>query len=249
MTKKKNKNKKTKRSNKPKKRKAVKAGKRSSKKLAKKKTAKSKKRKKIIRTRKSISIPFDFGNIRPDKERILVLVISIVFIATGMIFSNIISSLRPEQTVVAPPANKNIALEREIRKAVKGYPIEKMTPYIANKDPKTAAFLVAIAKKESNWGKNKPVLNGEDCYNYWGFRLKTAEMGSGGHTCFDSPKEAVDIVATRIDEMVKEQKLDSPRKMVVWKCGSDCEAAGGQEAANKWISDVGFYYNKFSDYL
>lgn len=215
-----------------------------------KKIIKSKKRKKIVRNKKSSSIPFDFGNIGPERERIMVLVISIIFLMTGMVFSNIIGGMKTEQTVaVAPQINKNAAFEREIKKMVKGYPIEKMTPYIANKDPKTAAFLVAIAKKESNWGKRVPVLNGEDCYNYWGFRLKSDRMGSGGHTCFDSPREAVDIVATRIDEMVKEENVDSPGEMVAWKCGSDCNATGGRASANKWISDVGFYYNKFSDYL
>jgi hypothetical protein len=220
--------------------------------LKRKKAVKSKKHKKISKIRRIINTPLNFGKISPSRERILVLIISIIFVATGMIFANVfnIKNEQPEQiSTVHFSAKKNAKLEKEIKDMVQGYPIEKMTPYIADKNPKTAAFLVAIAKKESNWGKQKPVLDGKDCYNYWGFRLKTDEMGSGGNSCFDSPKEAVDIVATRIDELVNEEKIDSPKEMVVWKCGSDCEAAGGQEAANKWISDVGYYYNKFSDYL
>jgi hypothetical protein len=34
--------------------------------------------------------------------------------------------------------------------------------------------------------------------------------------------------------------------MVVWKCGSDCEATGGEAAARKWISDVSLYFNKLN---
>lgn len=121
---------------------------------------------------------------------------------------------------------------------VKGYPIEKMLPYILEKDSKVAAFYIAIAKKESNWGKRVPVLNGEDCYNYLGYRGQRERMGTGGHTCFDSRKDAVDTISKRIEELITKYDRDTPAEMVVWKCGSSCAATGGQAAANKWIADV-----------
>jgi hypothetical protein len=68
-------------------------------------------------------------------------------------------------------------------------------------------------------------------------------MGSGGHTCFDSPQEAVTIVGARISQLVNEENIDTPEKMIVWKCGYDCdgpEAAGSQ----KWIKDVDYYYRQ-----
>jgi len=134
-------------------------------------------------------------------------------------------------------------LEKEIKEMVKGYPIESMIPYIAQQDRTVAAFMIAIAKKESAWGKRVPVLNGQDCYNYWGYRGKRRLMGTGGHTCFNSPKDAVATVAKRIETLVNEKGKDTPAKMVLWKCGSDCSVTGGQAAANKWISDVTTYFN------
>jgi len=131
-------------------------------------------------------------------------------------------------------------LEREITEMVKGYPIESMVPFIAQKDKAVAAFLVSIAKKESSWGEHAPVKNGKDCYNYWGFRMDSDTMGSGGHTCFKNPRQAVNSVSSRIFELINEEKLNSPRKMVVWKCGYDCSGQSSYDV-NKWISDVSFY--------
>lgn len=136
--------------------------------------------------------------------------------------------------------------ENEIRDMVKGYPIEEMVPEIAKKDKTVAAFIIAIAKKESAWGKRVPVLNGQDCYNYWGYRGIRDKMGTGGHTCFNSPKDAVDTVAKRIEFLVSNKKLNTPGKMVIWKCGSNCAVTGGQAAADKWISDVAMYFDKLS---
>lgn len=135
-------------------------------------------------------------------------------------------------------------LEKEIREMVSGYPIEDMAPYIASQDPTVAAFLVSIAKKESNWGKRVPVLDGRDCYNYWGYRGKSEEMGTGGHTCFKDKKEAVDTVAKRIETLALENRLDTPAEMIVWKCGYNC-AGHSEQSVNKWISDVAFYFKKF----
>lgn len=136
-------------------------------------------------------------------------------------------------------------LEEEIRRIVKGYPIEKMVPEIAKKDRMVAAFLVAIAKKESNWGKRVPVRDGQDCYNYWGYRGIREKMGSGGHTCFDSPRDAVDTVAKRLEMLVEREKLNTPEKMVVWKCGYDC-SWDSKTAVRKWISDVDLYFQKLN---
>jgi hypothetical protein len=137
-------------------------------------------------------------------------------------------------------------LEDEIRGMVRGYPIEEMVPEIAKRDRVVAAFIVGIARKESGWGVHVPVLNGQDCYNYWGYRGIRDRMGTGGHTCFNDPKDAVDTVAKRIEFLVSNKKLNTPQKMVIWKCGSNCSVTGGQAAANKWISDVGIYFDKLN---
>lgn len=136
---------------------------------------------------------------------------------------------------------KKEKLEKDLSVLVEGHPIQLMIPYIVEKDRKTAAYLVGIAKKESNWGKRKPVLNGEDCYNYWGFRAKRERMGSGGHTCFDTPKEAVDVISKRIDQIIERNDVESAQDLLVWKCGSDCSVTGGQAAADKWAVDVDMY--------
>lgn len=134
-------------------------------------------------------------------------------------------------------------MEEEINKMVDGYPIKKMTPLIAQLDTRVAAFVIAIAKKESNWGKRVPVLNGEDCFNYWGYRGIREKMGTGGHTCFDSPRDAVETVSRRINDLVQAE-IDTPQEMVIWKCGSSC-AGHSEYSVDKWISDVEMYFEKF----
>lgn len=124
---------------------------------------------------------------------------------------------------------------------MRGYPMEAMAPYIAQEDPQVAAFLIAIAKKESAWGKRAPKLHGQDCYNYWGFRQKRVRMGSGGHTCFDSPREAVRVVSARIEDLI-DKKYDTPQKMIVWKCGFSCQDHSSMSIA-KWVQDVDYYYD------
>lgn len=152
-----------------------------------------------------------------------------------------------QQVMEIERINDKLSLEREIGAMVKGYPIEKMVPYIAQQDRTVAAFIVAIARKESGWGKHVPVLNGQDCYNYFGYRGQRKLMGTGGHTCFNSPQDAVNTVAKRIKTLVEEQGRDTPEKMVLWKCGSDCESTGGQAAADKWISDVDTIFRKINE--
>ena len=136
--------------------------------------------------------------------------------------------------------------EARVREMVKGYPIEAMVPYIIEKDQTVAAFLIGIAKKESNWGKRVPVLNGQDCYNYWGYRGQRRLMGTGGHTCFNSRKDAVDTVAKRIEFLVSNKKLNTPEKMIIWKCGSSCAGHSSYSVA-KWISDVELYFEKLNN--
>lgn len=272
MIQKKNKNKKTNRANKPKNKivkkalktkrsksvgfksalkKSAKSRKVSAKKITKNKKSKIIKCEKKNRYYKKSSSLITLGDSSPSRKKFLVFVILIIFVATGMIFVNIFGNKKQSENISVAPVvvNKSSKLEREIKQMVSGYPIEKMTPYIAKKDPKVAAFLVAIAKKESNWGKRRPVLNGQDCFNYWGFRLKTERMGSGGHTCFDSPQEAVDTVADRIDEMVNEEKIISPNEMIVWKCGYGCKNSEKTNSELKWIKDVSYYYNELGRYL
>jgi len=127
---------------------------------------------------------------------------------------------------------------------VTGYPIVDMVPYISQRDQRVGHFLVAIAKKESDWGKHTPKKDGKECYNYWGYRGPENTTDSG-YSCFDSPGHAVEVVGNRIEKLVN-QNIDTPAKMVVWKCGSNCEAAGGQAAADKWISDVATYVAKLN---
>lgn len=189
-----------------------------------------------------------FGNIGKEYRKTLLLLIGIILVSSLMIFQNMTKveekiQQQPTPKVAGVESTRNIAREKEINDMVAGYPIERMTKYIAKQDPKVAAFLVAIAKKESAWGERKPILDGEDCFNYWGFRLKSDRMGSGGHTCFDSPEEAVAIVGSRLNHLVNEEKIDTPKEMVIWKCGYACngpEAAGSE----KWIKDVDYYYKQ-----
>ncbi|MFH0969252.1 MAG: hypothetical protein V1804_01970 [Patescibacteria group bacterium] len=143
-------------------------------------------------------------------------------------------------------ASKKEEFEKEVSKMVRGYPIEKMVPDIAEKDKLVATFLIGIAKKESGWGAHVPVLDGKDCFNYWGYRGIRKKMGTGGHTCFDSRKDAVDTVAKRLGTLIEDKQLNTPAKMVVWKCGSAC-SKDDQEAVRKWISDVDIYFKKLND--
>lgn len=187
-----------------------------------------------------------FGSIEPGVGKILLLIIAIVLVSSIFIIQNIIKinkEQEPAKAIAAIEIKRNFALEKEIGKMVTGYPIEKMIPFIAKQDEKVAAFMVAIAKKESAWGERVPVLNGEDCFNYWGFRLKSDRMGSGGHTCFDSPEEAVEIVGTRLSHLVNEEKIDTPKEMVIWKCGYGCDGPAA-EGSQKWIKDVDYYYKQ-----
>lgn len=134
-------------------------------------------------------------------------------------------------------------LEEEIRTMVSGYPIETMAPFIAKQDRVVAAFLVGIAKKESNWGRHVPTQNGRECYNYWGYK-GAGSLGHGmGYGCFATPEEAIAVVGGRLHTLAIENKNETPRDMVIWKCGSSC-AGHAPGSAEKWISDVDIYYSR-----
>ncbi|MDH4330605.1 MAG: hypothetical protein OEV93_03580 [Candidatus Moranbacteria bacterium] len=134
-------------------------------------------------------------------------------------------------------------LESELYEMVGDYPVRDMVPYISKYDREVAALIVGIAKKESNWGKRSPLKNdGETCYNYWGFKGAGSEGIAMGHGCFGTPEEAVDAIGKRIEELVA-QGLNTPSKMIVWKCGRSCDGhAPG--SAQKWVSDVNIYYSQ-----
>lgn len=123
-------------------------------------------------------------------------------------------------------------------------PIRAMIPALVERDRETAAFLVSIARKESSWGEHAPSKEGGDCFNYWGYK-GTGSRGTGmGYACFASPEEAVDTVGNRLSKLIHEKKLNSPERLIVWKCGSSCEGHS-PESVSKWISDVRSVYSKF----
>lgn len=144
---------------------------------------------------------------------------------------------------IEDPSKKEF--EDRIRSMVKGYPIEEMIPYIVEQDRTVAMFLVAIAKKESNWGRRIPVLDGQDCFNYWGYRGIRKMMGTGGHTCFNSREDAIDTVGKRLDTLINKHNLDTPADLILWKCGSTC-AGHSSYSVKKWIADVDLYYQKLN---
>jgi hypothetical protein len=135
------------------------------------------------------------------------------------------------------------AEEEKYAKLVEGHPIVAMVPAISKKDKKVAAFLIGIAKKESDWGKYSPQKNGRTCHNYWGYKGGYNPTESG-YSCFDSPEQAVEVVGNRLAELIG-KKIDTPQKMVVWKCGSSC-AGHDPVGVKKWISDVSLYYDKLN---
>lgn len=140
--------------------------------------------------------------------------------------------------------NKEESPEKErAEELVAGHPIEEMIPFIYKKNKKVAAFLLAIGNKESKWGKFSPQKDGQNCYNYWGYRGGYKPTDSG-YSCFDSAEQAVEEVGGRIENLLA-QNIDTPQKMVVWKCGRDC-GSDNQVAVAKWIADVDYYYKKLN---
>lgn len=165
------------------------------------------------------------------------LAISIVFAAFCLAISKQIPDVLPSSIY----RNSETAADKNIENIVAGYPITKMTPFINRQNDKVAAYLIAIAKKESNWGVSSPKKDGRECYNYWGYR-GSENPTSSGYSCFESPKQAVDVVSGRIRSLIAE-KIDTPQEMVVWKCGPGCSRRESR-AADKWVKDVAFYYGR-----
>lgn len=125
-----------------------------------------------------------------------------------------------------------------------GTPMERMIPELLERDRETMAFLVGIGRKESSWGEHAPSKDGSDCFNYWGMK-GTGSRGTGmGYACFGTPEEAIRVVGDRIATLVHEKHLDTPERMIVWKCGSTCEGHDPAGVA-KWISDVKSVYHRF----
>ncbi len=179
----------------------------------------------------------------PEELRGPILGIFSVFLLIFLVSfqTTIIDIKKSEIFEMEPYFNEELA--EKINSMVEDYPMAQMVPFIATKDERTAAYLVAIAKKESNWGERVPVYQGKDCYNYWGYRGISEKMGSGGHTCFDNPEEAVNIVSKRLKYLIRDKELDEPGELVVWKCGYSC-IGHSNWAVRKWISDVELYYEK-----
>ena len=126
---------------------------------------------------------------------------------------------------------------------VAGYPLEAMVPAIAQYDRVIAGLIVGIAKKESNWGKRVPVLDDQDCFNYWGYKGAGSRGMAMGHGCFGSPEEAVTAIGERLKTLVALRQGSEPKHMIVWKCGSSC--SGHSDASvKKWIADVSLYYDR-----
>ncbi len=131
--------------------------------------------------------------------------------------------------------------EKIYRELIANSPLEEMIPFMLDCDSETTAFLIAIAKKESDWGRHAPKKAGNDCFNYWGYR-GTYNQTISGYSCFDSPEQAIAVVGERIKELLN-KKINTAEKMVIWKCGSDC-SKHDPISVRKWISDVAVYYKK-----
>ncbi|KKQ48142.1 MAG: hypothetical protein US66_C0001G0006 [Candidatus Moranbacteria bacterium GW2011_GWD2_37_9] len=184
-----------------------------------------------------------FQKFDQEKLRFFLVLLVVVLLDVMVIFVYFFKT-ETDREIVVKTFNfpNNSKLRGELVEMTKGYPIEKMIPLISRQDEEIAAFLISIAKKESNWGKRVPRLNGEDCYNYWGYRGIREKMGTGGHTCFDSPQDAVRTVSARIKKLI-EQDVNTPSKMVVWKCGYSCNGHSDY-SVKKWINDVDYYFGK-----
>jgi hypothetical protein len=149
-----------------------------------------------------------------------------------------------EEDIITPEMLAKNNLEEEIKNITKNHPIEDMAPFIATYDKKIAALIVGIAKKESDWGFHSPSKNGQTCYNYWGYKGQGSRGMALGYSCFGTPEEAVKAIGGRIKTLVN-KRIDTPQKMVVWKCGSSC-AGHDPAGVSKWISDVSIYYNRIN---
>ncbi|NTU66965.1 MAG: hypothetical protein HGB08_03515 [Candidatus Moranbacteria bacterium] len=156
----------------------------------------------------------------------------------------VVSMKEGDETVSRGVAAETVPVseaEAEYSELLAGYPMADMAKALSEEESETAAFLIAIAKKESDWGLHAPQKDGRDCFNYWGYRGSYNETDSG-YSCFDLPEQAVSVVGERISELIGKD-IDTPAKMIVWKCGSACKEDDPASVA-KWISDVSAYYRR-----
>ncbi len=152
---------------------------------------------------------------------------------------------KEEWLLFAQENREKDALQKELEVLLGGYPMEEMIPFLLEQDHIVTAFLVGIAKKESDWGKRVPLdKEGDDCYNYWGYRAPgSLGVQSLGYGCFSGHEEAISVVGERIHTLAIQYQRKTPREMIVWKCGSTCEGHT-PESVSKWIQDVNIYYTK-----
>lgn len=136
-------------------------------------------------------------------------------------------------------------IKQNIEKLVSDKPMENMVDAIAERNPDTASYLVAIAKHESNLGKFSPKKDGKDCFNYWGYR-GTYNQTDSGYSCFDSPEQAVQVVGNRIQGLNELENMTTPEEMLIWKCGGSC-AGHNLADVQRWKEDVDFYFKKIKD--
>lgn len=174
---------------------------------------------------------------------------------TALVFHGDIPSFESEEALLAPSCETGDASgsgESEedfhfrvlLASMLRGEPMEAMVPFLVHRDRETAAFLVSIARKESSWGERVPTKDGADCFNYWGYKGEGSRGTGMGYACFSSPEEAIDVVGDRISTLVHGKHVDSPERMIVWKCGSSCEGHSPESVA-KWIADVRSVYSRF----
>ncbi len=183
----------------------------------------------------------DFPSLFRLSDRSSLLLASVFVVALGVAvgLASFGKSLGDEFSRFSPPKS---FFELKLRALIFGHPIDRMSRYILAEDREVAMYLVAIAKKESNWGKFAPEKDGKTCFNYWGYRGPENTTDSG-YSCFRTPAEAVSTVGRRIRELL-DQGVDTPREFVVWKRGFlDTPLDSSEE---KWVSDVAYYVAKFS---
>jgi hypothetical protein len=177
---------------------------------------------------------------KPSIEDIFFAFLIIFSLAFSAFLFNVGEQIKEERNWQTDSATQS-RFETKTRIMTAGHPIKNMLPFIAKQDKDVAAYLIAIAKKESNWGKYAPQKNGKECFNYWGYRGNLNQTDSG-YSCFRNPQQAVNIVGARIQDLIA-QNINTPREMVIWKCGQDCSGQNA-EAVDKWINDVAYYRDK-----
>lgn len=137
-------------------------------------------------------------------------------------------------------------VSEQVRAVAAGSPLVAMAPAIARFDKEIVGLIVGIAKKESDFGRHTPKLNGEECFNFWGYRgAGNRGLTPDGYGCFETPEDAVMAIGSRLQELSVLRASTEPARMIVWKCGSSC-AGHSPESVTKWISDVDIYYRKLA---